>query len=204
MDKLISKIENYPDDFLAIKKQAKKYLSNNSNIDDNETLNIFHRPWVAPLNWGLILYTAARKNWLDQFEQKTRKTIPNFYKKFLTTMNGCFIYDLSLYGLPPSFYLKETLDRSQLQCQDLLAANNEWILEYNVDKNYFHFGSRAYSHDQNVGYFFWNDEIRSVRTDGKTVSTWNNFSDFLDNEILEAENMMLEEVPKGTKISSDE
>src|SRR5687768_1539364 len=91
---LISEIDAYPDEYLAIKNQAKKYLRNNSTIDVDKTLNIFHRPWVAPFNWGLRLYRAADKNWIDEFEQKTQKPLPGLYKKFLLTINGCFIVSL--------------------------------------------------------------------------------------------------------------
>jgi hypothetical protein len=204
MEDLTSQIDNYSDEYLAIKRQAKKYFRNNSTIDNNDTLNIFHRPWVAPFNWGLNIYKGADKDWLEQFEQETKKIIPTFYKRFLSAINGCFIYDLSLFGLPPSLYLNRTLDRSQLQCHDLASANRNWIYEYKVDKNSFHFGNRAYTYDENVGYFFYDNKIKSLRTNGKTVNQWDNFSDFLNDEINEAENMMLKEVPKETKILTDE
>jgi hypothetical protein len=204
MEDLASKIDNYSDEYLAIKRQAKKYLRNNSAIDDNNTLNIFHRPWVAPFNWGLNLYKGADKQWLEQFEQETKKIIPTFYKTFLLAINGCFVYDLSLFGLPPSLYLNQTLDRSQLQCHDLGSANTNWIYEYRVDKNSFHFGNRAYTHDENLGYFFYDNKIKSIITNGRTVSQWDNYSDFLNDEINEAERMMLKEVPKQIKILTNE
>jgi hypothetical protein len=201
---LISQIDAYPDEYLPIKSQAKKYLRNNSTIDVNKTLNIFHRPWVAPFNWGLKLYSATDKNWIDEFEQKAQKTIPGYYKNFLLTINGCFIYDLSLYGLPPSIYQKGTLDRSQLQCHDLIIANQDWINEYKVPKNYFHFGSRAYTYDENIGYFFDNNKIKSIRGNGKIVKEWADFSDFLSDEIKEAEKVMIKEMPKDFKPLTDE
>lgn len=67
INKLISKIDTLPDEFLIIKKQAKKYLKNNSNIDKHETINVFHRPWIAPLNWSLMLFKGADKVWFEQF-----------------------------------------------------------------------------------------------------------------------------------------
>ena len=201
---LMSKIDNYPDEYLPIKRQAKKYLRNNSTIDNDRTLNIFHRPWVAPFNWGLTLYKAAEKNWINEFERQTQKIIPNHYKNFLLTINGCFIYDFSLYGLTPSIYLNRTLDRSQLQAHDLTIANREWLYEYKVDKNSFHFGSRAYTYNENVGYFFYDNKIKSITKNDKTVNEWHNFSNFLNDEIREAENMMLEEIPKEFEILTDE
>ena len=201
---LMSKIDSYPEEYLPIKRQAKKYLRNNSSIDDHNTLNIFHRPWVAPFNWGLILYQGADRNWIEQFEQKTQKIIPGAYKNFLLTINGCFIYDLSLYGLTPSIYLEGTLDRSQLQCHDLTTANTDWIFEYKVDKNYFHFGSGFYTDSENIGYFFDDIKIRSIRTNGEFVKQWADFTDFLSDEISTVERIMLAKIPEDTKLLIDE
>ena len=201
---LISKIDDYPDEYLPIKRQAKKYHRNKSTIDNNKTLNIFHRPWVAPFNWGLLLYQGADENLIEQFEQKTQKIIPSFYKNFLVSINGCFIYDLSLFGLTPSIYLKDTLDRSQLQCHDLSLANKDWIFDYKVDKSCFYFGSRAYTYGENVGYFFGDNKIKSIKVNGKTVKEWMDFTDFLSDEIKETEKIMLTEIPKDVKVLVDE
>jgi hypothetical protein len=43
-------IDSYPDEYIAIKKQAKKHIQNGSDIDKSESVNILHRPWIAPLN----------------------------------------------------------------------------------------------------------------------------------------------------------
>ena len=201
---LLSKIDSYPDEYLPLKKQAKKYLRNNSSIDDNNTLNIFHQPWVAPFNWGLMLYQGADKNWIEQFEQKTQKTIPGPYKNFLLAINGCFIYEISLYGLTPSIYLEGTIDRTQLQCHDLTRANTDWIFEYKVDESYFHFGSGTYLYDEKIGYFFEGNKIRSITTDGKLVNKWLEFTDFLSDEISTAEKIMSAEIPGNTKLLIDE
>lgn len=200
---LSSKIEAFPGEYLPIKQQAKKYLKNDSTLDKNSTLNIFRRPWVAPFNWGLILYKGAEAYWIEQFEQNTQKIIPSIYKSFLQRFNGCFIYDLSLFGLTPTIYLKGTLDRTLLQCHDLITANIEWILEYKLDQHHFYFGSRAYSFDENIGYFFVENKIRAIRTNGKIEKEWFDFTEFLNDEIKEAEKMMLKEIPKGVKILAE-
>lgn len=159
---LLAKINAYPDEYLSIKRQAKKYISNNSSLDKDDTLKIFHRPWVAPLNWGIRFYKGADGKWLEEYENRTQTTIPNAYKKFLLTINGCFIYDLSLFGLTPSIYSKGTLDRSELQCHDLISANKDWIREYPLNQDYFHFGGHAYTYEENVGYFFHENKIKSL------------------------------------------
>ncbi|MDB5276156.1 MAG: hypothetical protein JWR61_1111 [Ferruginibacter sp.] len=187
-------IDAYPDEYLAIKKQAKKYVQNASNIDDNQGVNILHRPWVARLNWGLMIYKGADTKRIDEAEATISKTIPNFYKCFLTNINGCFLYDISMFGLIHS------LTRSFLQCHSLTTANNDWIKGFNVDQSFFHFGGGYYSDKENTGYFYGQGKIMSIRKNGKLVNEWSSFSDFLNEELLRAENEMLKEVPKKTKL----
>ncbi len=199
-DQIKTAVDQYPDDFFGIKQQANKYLPNNSNIDESGTLNIFHRPWVAPYNWGVKLYQGAPAQWINTFEEKTSRPIPNAYKQFLVAINGCFIYDFSLFGLPPSAYVSGTLNRSLLQCLDLGLANTGWIKEYEINKNWFHFGSRAYNDEENIGYFFDGNIIKAVLDNGKIKDEWTNFPDFLRDEIAKAEKMMKEGIPKNTKV----
>jgi hypothetical protein len=194
MEDILKSIDTYPEEYFAIKKQAKKYFPNDSNIDDNQRINILHRPWVARLNWGLMLYKGADTKWINEAEANINKKVPNFYKRFLTNINGCFLYDISMFGLIHS------LTRSSLQCQSLTTANNDWIKEFDVDQNFFYFGGGSYSYEENIGYFYVQDKIMSIRKNGKLVNEWSNFSDFLNDELSRAEKEMLKEVPTKTKL----
>lgn len=194
MENIYKIINTYPDEYLAVKKQAKKYIENGSNIDNNHRINILHRPWVARLNWGLMLYKGADTKWIDEAELTIGKTIPDFYKRFLTNFNGCFLYDISMFGLINS------LTRSFLQCHSLTTANNDWIKEFNVAQSLFYFGIGKYSYEENTGYFYGQDKIMSIRKNGKLVNEWSNFSDFLNEELLRAENEMLKKIPTKTEL----
>ena len=194
MENLYKIIESYPDEYIAIKKQAKKYIENGSEIDESKRLNILHRPWVAPLNWGLMLYKGTDMKWIDEAEKNIERSIPDFYKHFLTNINGCFMYDISMFGLIHS------LTRSFLQCHSLTAANHDWIKGFNIDQSFFHFGGGTYSYDENTGYFYGQNRIISIRKNGKLVNEWNNFSEFLNDELTRAEKEMLKDVPKKTKL----
>jgi hypothetical protein len=194
MEDIYKTIDIYPEEYLAIKKQAKKYIQNGSNIDNNQRINILHRPWVAPLNWGLMLYKGADTKSIEEAELTIGKTIPDFYKRFLTNFNGCFLYDISMFGVIHS------LTRSFLQCHSLTTANNNWIKEINVDQNLFHFGGGRYSYEENTGYFFGQDKIMSIRKNGKLVNEWSSFSDFLNEELLRAEKEMLKKIPAKTEL----
>ncbi|HVU56229.1 MAG TPA: hypothetical protein VHD83_14290 [Puia sp.] len=197
---LTSAIHTLPDEYLPIKQQALKYINNNSRIDNNNTLKILHRPWVAPLNWGLMLYPGASQDWLSEYRPKTGRIIPDFYGRFLSAINGCFIYDLSLYGIPGSMHEKNLLNRRVLQCHDLAIANHDWMLEYKVPSGYFYFGSRSYSYSENLGYFWHNDKIKAVRKNGKTLAEWTDFTSFLQDEIAVAEKKMLEQAPRDVRL----
>lgn len=195
--KRLKKIDKkYP----AISSQCHKYLENNSKIDDNNTINIFHRPWVARQNWGIKLFDPIKSSWTKEFKTRTQKEIPDFYKDFLKITNGGFIYDMSLYGLPPTIYKNGLLSRSVLQCHDLTSANNNWIVEYEIEKDCFHFGGRAYTFDENVGYFYKNNEIICLQNSGEIIGKWKDFNDFLNDEIGKAEKMMKDEIPINIEI----
>lgn len=190
MEMIFQIIDSYPDDYSAIKKQVKKYIQNGSTVDDNERINILHRPWVAPLNWGIMLYPRADKKWIEEFERKYENNFPPFYKEFLSKINGCFLYDISLFGLTHS------LTRTHLQCHDLATANEYWIREFLIDQSYFYFGSGVYSDEENIGYFYRQNKIISILKNGTIINEWNNFLDFLNNELIEAEKKMLLDLPK--------
>lgn len=194
IENLYKIIDSYPDEYIAIKKQAKQYIQNNSGIDENGRINIFHRPWKARLNWGLMIYKGADIDWINQVEDSIKMEIPDFYKTFLININGCFLYDISMFGIIHS------LTRSFLQCHDLVTANNNWIKGFDVDQDLFHFGGGTYSEEENTGYFYGDNKIISARKNGKIVSEWTSFSKFLNDELNRAENEMLKEVPKNMKL----
>lgn len=198
MRNIYKTIDSYPDEYIAIKKQARKYILNGSNIDKNGRINILHSPWIAPLNWGLMLYKGADKNWINEAELTTQKIIPDFYKKFLLTINGCFLYDISMFGLIHS------MTRTFLQCHNLTTANISWIKEFDVDQSFFYFGGGTYSFEENAGYFYGQGNIMSIRKNGKLVNKWTNFADFLNDELARAEREMLKDIPKKTKIVVNE
>ena len=195
-------LDNLNSDFDIVKEQVDKYYNfdNKADLRHDGAVKIFNRTWVAPMNYGLLLFPPADKAIIEKFEKKEKLKIPDFYKTILTMMNGCFIYDFSLFGLPKSIYEKGLLDRSDLYQFDLGTANKDWILEYDVEPNLFHFGGRAYSYDENTGYFIdTTNKIYSILPSGQILNTWTSFKKFLTDEILEAETMMREELPKDLR-----
>ena len=79
-----------------------------------------------------------------------------------------------------------------------------WWTEYEVDSELFHFGGRAYSDEENIGYFSGkNDVIMSIRTNGEIIKEWDDFPRFLKEEINEAEKMMIQEVPEKVILKTE-
>ena len=188
-------LNKFKPDLQPIKVQVEKYFDSDSGIRNDGALQAFKRPWVAPLNFGVLIFPPATKGLIEKYNERSDKPIPPFCIDILRQMNGCFIYDFSLFGLPQSIYTNNLLDRSFLQQYDLGTANTSWIKEYEINNNAFHFGGRAYSDEENIGYFFHNNNIFSLRQNGEVVSEWRNLNDFLKDEVDLAEQMMLDEKP---------
>jgi hypothetical protein len=186
-------------DFEIVKEQVDRYyhFDNKADLRHDGAVKLFNRTWVAPMNYGLLLFPPADKTIIDKFEKKEKLKIPDFYRAILTIMNGCFIYDFKLFGLPKSIYEKGLLDRSDLYQFDLGTANKFWALDYNIKPDLFHFGGRAYSFDENTGYFIdQENKIYSILPSGQIIQTWTSFKQFMTDEVLEAEKMMIEDLPK--------
>jgi len=184
-------------DLNPIKEQAIKYFDIDSKVRVDNAVQIYRRPWVAPENFGLLIFPPVDKNWLSEFVKRTGKVIPKVYENILRQMNGCFIYDFSLFGLPKSIYTKGVLNRSVLQQFDLTTANTSWVREYAIDQKLFHIGGRAYSYSENIGYFVDGETILSARTTGEIVNSFSTVKEFFATEIDAAEKMMIEERNEG-------
>lgn len=184
-------LNNLTLDWEPIKEQAIKYFDLDSKIRNDGAAQIFRRPWVAPQNFGLLLFPPVDKGWFDKFNENTNLIIPKMYQDTLSEMNGCFVYDFSLYGLPKTMYTTGLLNRTELQQYDLGTANTTWIHSYSVNRDLFYIGGRAYSYAENIGYFIDNDKIFSVRKNGEILNSWTTFSNFLKEEIKAAEEMMI-------------
>ncbi|HEY5748743.1 MAG TPA: SMI1/KNR4 family protein [Chryseolinea sp.] len=198
-DQIKRYLDHLPGDFEPIVKQANKYYSadNKAGVRKDGAIQIFNRTWVAPENYGLLLFPPADNNLLDKFEKRNNLKTPKSYHDILGIMNGCFVYGFNLFGLPESLYSTGRLNRDFLCQFDLGSANKFWKFEYKINADLFHIGSRKYSPDENIGYFIDDqDKIISLLKTGKQIKSWPNFQDFLSDEISIAEDMMLDEIPK--------
>ena len=196
MEKRITEIS---EKYYPIKRISLKYLKTGS-IQEGADLMIYNQKWVAPLSYGIRIFGMTPVDYIEKYEKDNKISIPTIYKEFLLEVNGCFIFDFDLFGLTPSMYEKGTLDRSKVQCFDLSTANKNWIYEYNINEELFHFGGRAYSYDENIGYFIDKKGIiKSIRNNGEVLREWFNFTEFLNEEINIVEKDMIESLPEDEK-----
>jgi hypothetical protein len=183
------RLTHLPDEYRALKEHALKYLQYCSAIDLENTLLVGHMPWVGPLAYAINLFPPAKESWFEKFRSSEHKNIPKVYRAFLRETNGCFVHGLSLFGLAPSMQgSPPVLAREKLQCHDLSLANQDWIGEYAVEKDQFLFGGRAFSDNENIGYFF-GPLIRALRKNGEVLGEWSSFSSFLRDELPAAERL---------------
>ena len=157
-----------------------------ATIDESGAICIGPNPKVAPEYFVFRFYSRVLS---ESLAKRRSYDIPIDYLRFLAVMNGCFAYGMSLYGFTPQLESSPTLfSRTSLQCHNLSIANELWIREYKVAGPIFHFGSRHYSYTENVGYFMnETSAIRAILKSGREVGCWNDFTDFLYDELAAAE-----------------
>jgi hypothetical protein len=197
MDSIIEAIEALSDDVKPIREKALRYAKYSSKLDDSGALLIGHRPWVAELNYMMWLYPGAESGDIDKYCGMHQIAIPGMYRSFLNVMNGAHCFGMSLCGLPASMRKNPPgLDRTVLQCHDLSLACKDWAKEYDYSEGLFHFGSRHFTEDENVGYFIdEGDHILCMRKNGERFANWGNIRDFLSDELAASEKLEEESEP---------
>lgn len=184
-------LDSLPVVFTPLKEAASRYLKYPGVIGKDGVMNIGHRPWVAELNYMLMMYPGINIDALNRYCRLFGIQVPEVYTEFLRVVNGGFFFGMSLCGVPLSMLDNPPLlNRSILQCHDLATAVTLWIGEYDVPKEFFHFGGRHFSSSENVGYFF-DGENRIVCVWGKkkVIAEWTSFTDFLKDELTVSEKL---------------
>ncbi|MFN3653062.1 MAG: SMI1/KNR4 family protein [Armatimonadota bacterium] len=193
---IVDRLSALPPDLAVIREHAQRYARYCSSIATDETLQIAHQPWEAPESYALRLYAPAKKAWFAGFTKRTGCQIPAAYRELLLSVNGCSVHDLDLFGLPPSLQARvPTLDRTRSQPLDLGAANLNWVHQYAKRDGEFHFGGRAWSDDENIGYFWGNHGLRALRASGEVVGVWSDLPSLLRDELPVAERLVTEQTP---------
>ncbi|HZN38188.1 MAG TPA: hypothetical protein VFD82_05255 [Planctomycetota bacterium] len=136
-------------------------------------------PWVAPQAHAFWLFEP-----LSMSDIPPGLSCPSVYRTVLCQTNGCFAFEVSLYGIPSRSGL---LDRSTLRPHSLVSANQHWRREFVGATELFHFGGGPHSESEDVGYFFDGDHIIARRKGGEETGRWTTFRAFLREELSRAE-----------------
>jgi hypothetical protein len=191
MQTIAQRLNALPDFLAPLKEAASRYLKYPSTVGKDGVIGIGHRPWVAELNYMLMMYPGIDTDALKQYFRRFEIQVPEMYAEFLRVVNGGFFFGMSLCGVPLSMLGNPPLlDRSILQCHDLATAATQWIAEYGVPEGFFHFGGRHFSYSANVGYFLdGQNRVVCVRGKKKVIAEWTSFSDFLKDELAASEKL---------------
>ncbi|CAH2715932.1 hypothetical protein BACCIP111895_03116 [Neobacillus rhizosphaerae] len=193
---IIEQLDGLPDYLYSLKEHSIKYLKYSSCIDLNNTIQIAHEPWNGVYSFAIRLFASAKKSWISNYQKKYGLVIPKFYKDFLSIINGCSFYGLDLFGISPSMQNESILNRTDPEPLDLSTANIYWKINYKNTQEFFQFGGRQYSDDENIGYFVeGKNKIHAIKKDGEILFSWDTFSDFLNDELKISESIMNEEIP---------
>lgn len=172
--------------FAPLCEHAERYVHFGTRTDEDGTIAIGHNPKIAPEYFIFTIFPPAHQDWL--VKPRSFK-VPAAYLRFLSVVNGCFAYRMSLYGFAPTMQASPPLlSRTRLQCHDLTLANEYWHIEFRLREQLFHFGGRNYSHSENAGYFMEEGGgVRSLLKSGREVQRWDDFASFLRDELVAAE-----------------
>ena len=189
--------------YAPIKNECEQFISYYSKIDNDfycdekgnalsflERLCIGHNPCLDKDCYMFTINKGIDPVWINKFYDRTNISIPKIYSDFLFEMNGCDLFDMlldgiTLLGLRSKIYYKA--DCKLYMVFDLEAANTKnredkrWCQNF---YNGFHIGSRSANYqDILVGYFIVDDKIITASHGGHIENKYNNFTDFLSNEI---------------------
>jgi hypothetical protein len=164
----------------VIKKECFKYSSELSSYQ-GEILQLGRDTSVAPEYFELNLYQGLDN--INEIESKYQLAIPAAYKSFLSQINGGFINDISLFGLPKTWLETGLVDRSVLEPLNLYTANETWIDDLGINPKYFIFGSSPYSDSFNINYLIYEDRIYGALENEVIVENWPTIDAMLEDEL---------------------
>lgn len=175
-----TRLQAFKGDLEPLSECAVRYLRFGVEVE-GDTLSIAPTQWIAPMARAFWIYEGLHREWIPSgFE------IPPFYRAILAQMNGCFAFDLSLYGLPTHDGL---VNRTILRPLSIHSANQHWRHEYAGMGAQFHFGGAVLDDSENLGYFYIGGRVASVRKNGDILNTWPSVAELLRDELSRLEKL---------------
>ena len=171
-------------------------LASSATIDPKTGVALVnHRPKVAPEAYALVIYPGITEAEVARYEKLHEESagrtllIPAVYRAVLARLNGAFLFQAALFGIPRSMLQDPPLlDRSTLQPLDIGSANAMWRLKYKVDPALLYFGDGPHSNTENLGYFLAdNGAVETYKRGGKRLESWPSLGTFISAEIARLE-----------------
>jgi len=189
-------LQTIDDDLSPLRGVIERLASSDANVEPaTGALRLSHRPEIGTEAYACVLFPGVCLDVIDRYEGVHRARlsryldIPPFYKNLLTRLNGAHLFNIALFGVPPSMAKNPPLlDRSALQPLDVCTANENWRLEYRVARSNFYFASGSHSSTENVGYFLTpGNRVEAYLVGEKKIGEWTGMDAFLTDELERSE-----------------
>jgi hypothetical protein len=189
-------LQTIDDDLSPLRGVIERLASSDANVEPRTgALRFSHRPEIGTEAYACVLFPGVGLDVINRYEGVHRARlssyldIPPFYKNLLTRLNGAYLFNIALFGVPPSMAQNPPLlDRSALQPLDVCTANENWRLEYRVARSNFYFASGPHSSTENVGYFLTpSNRVEAYLVGEKKIGEWAGMDVFLTEEVERAE-----------------
>ena len=191
-------------DLQPIRAMLEKHLERGSDAKlSSDALEMARSPKTG---WPVFtIFPGIPEPLLQTYERIHEVELHPQYRQILGSMNGAFLFQLSLFGVPPSMAKEPPLlDRSRAWPLDVGTAQSDWKDRYTQDREQFYFGGGARSWSENVGYFLGPDgEVTSRRAGGMVIGRWPGFREFLTAELVRMETLQPEYEDRMQKVLSE-
>src|SRR5262249_49318810 len=96
MEAIRKRLDALPNFLAPLDVAASRYLKYPSIIRKDGMMAIGHRPWVAELNYMLMLYPGIEPDALNRYCGRFEIQVPEVYAEVLRAVNGGFFFGMSL------------------------------------------------------------------------------------------------------------
>lgn len=193
---LEQRFSSFPSSFSSLTEGAWRHFEEGAWIETSSQALLFgHDPDKAPHSFKICFYPPLSSEIVQRYEEIHKIFIPEQLAEFYRHTNGVQFYELSIYGIPPSMIEdRPTLNRGLRNALDISAAALRWVHGYGVVyPQYYHFASRNYGWDTQIGYFLLPDgsvcgRVKSPRpSECVDAGTWPSFDAWLVEALAETE-----------------
>jgi hypothetical protein len=182
-------LEDLTGPLAPIRELALRLIGPDSTTDATSgAICISRRLKIAPEAYALRIYPGIPETLVTAYEEIHHCRIAEFYRDLLEHMNGAHLFEVTLFGVPPSMAKRPPqIDRSTAWPLDIGTAQENWRLDYQSTGADFFIGYGPYSDDEHLGYFLWpNGGIEALRRNGDRHGQWGDFRSFLVDELARA------------------